>query len=57
MPTLRTIISVNNSLYAAPVEKFGTHDQKEKWLTPYATGEKLGALAMPVFLFFFMKRL
>mmetsp|Transcript_64605 Transcript_64605/g.179409 ORF Transcript_64605/g.179409 Transcript_64605/m.179409 type:complete len:446 (-) Transcript_64605:91-1428(-) len=40
------IMSVNNSLYCGPVEKFGTHEQKEQFLTPYASGEKLGCFGL-----------
>ncbi|KAJ0411558.1 hypothetical protein ATCC90586_001153 [Pythium insidiosum] len=40
------IMSVNNSLYCAPVEKFATPEQKEKHLTPFATGEKLGCFGL-----------
>ncbi len=39
-------VSVNNSLYSWGLEKFGTHEQKEKYLTPCAKGEKLGAFAL-----------
>ncbi len=38
-------MSVNNSLYAYPVETFGTNDQKEKFLRPVIS-EKLGAFAL-----------
>src|SRR4051812_23214668 len=31
-------MSVNNSLYADPVMKYGTDQQKERWLTPFASG-------------------
>eukprot|EP00286_Rhodomonas_abbreviata_P022355 CAMPEP_0181297348 /NCGR_PEP_ID=MMETSP1101-20121128/5190_1 /TAXON_ID=46948 /ORGANISM="Rhodomonas abbreviata, Strain Caron Lab Isolate" /LENGTH=411 /DNA_ID=CAMNT_0023402275 /DNA_START=11 /DNA_END=1246 /DNA_ORIENTATION=- len=40
------IVSAHNSLYCAPVEKFGTHEQKEKFLTPCASGEKLGCFML-----------
>jgi hypothetical protein len=40
------IMSVNNSLYCAPVEKFATHEQKLDHLAPFASGEKLGAFAL-----------
>jgi len=39
-------MSVNNSLYCDPVMKFGTPEQKQKWLKPFATGERLGAFAL-----------
>jgi butyryl-CoA dehydrogenase len=40
------IMSVNNSLYADPVLKFGTDAQRERFLTPYAAGHKLGCFAL-----------
>jgi len=40
------IVSVNNSLVNWGIEKYGTEEQKEKYLTPLATGEKLGAFAL-----------
>jgi len=40
------IASVNNSLVAEPLEKFGTDGQKEAWLRRLATGECLGAFAL-----------
>ncbi len=39
-------MSVNNSLYCGPILKFGTDEQKKKNLTPFASGEKLGAYAL-----------
>lgn len=39
-------MSVNNSLYAWGLETFGNEFQKEKYLTPCAKGEKLGAFAL-----------
>jgi butyryl-CoA dehydrogenase len=40
------IMSVNNSLYADPVLKFGTDAQRERFLAPYAAGHKLGCFAL-----------
>ena len=40
------IMSVNNSLYCDPVLKFGTEEQKHRWLTPFASGEKLGCFGL-----------
>ncbi|MCA1814229.1 MAG: acyl-CoA dehydrogenase [Halobacteriales archaeon] len=40
------IMSVNNSLAAWPIEKYGTEAQKQKFLTPMAKGEQLGAYAL-----------
>jgi len=39
-------MSVNNSLFCWGVEKYGTEEQKQKWLVPVAKGEKLGAFAL-----------
>lgn len=39
-------MSVNNSLYCGPIERLGTDSQKEKFLIPFAKGEKLGAYAL-----------
>jgi len=39
-------ISVTNSVYCAPVNKFGTDAQKDRWLRPCASGEWLGAFAL-----------
>ncbi len=39
-------MSVNNSLYCGPITKFATDAQKEKYLTPFASGQKLGAYAL-----------
>ncbi|MFM7747658.1 MAG: acyl-CoA dehydrogenase family protein, partial [Bacteroidota bacterium] len=36
-------MSVNNSLVCWGLEKFGNEEQKEKFLVPLATGEKIGA--------------
>ncbi len=40
------IVSVNNSLVCYGLEKYGTEEQKEKYLTKLATGEKLGAFCL-----------
>ncbi len=40
------IMSVNNSLVCAPIAKFGSDEQKRKYLTPLAKGEKLGCFAL-----------
>jgi butyryl-CoA dehydrogenase len=39
-------LSVNNSLYCDPVLKYGTEAQKERWLKPFAAGEKLGCFGL-----------
>lgn len=40
------IMDVNISLCGEPILIFGTDEQKRKYLTPLATGQNLGALAM-----------
>jgi butyryl-CoA dehydrogenase len=40
------IMSVNNSLYCGPVEKFGTEEQKQRFLTPFASGQKVGCFSL-----------
>jgi butyryl-CoA dehydrogenase len=39
-------LSVNNSLYCDPVLKYGSDEQKERFLTPFARGEKLGCFGL-----------
>ncbi|MDX1993639.1 MAG: acyl-CoA dehydrogenase [bacterium] len=41
-----TILSVNNSLYCHGILAFGTEEQKQKYVTPIATGEKIGAYSL-----------
>ncbi len=40
------IMSVQNSLAGWPILAFGTEEQKHKYLTPLATGEKIGCYAL-----------
>ncbi len=40
------IMSVNNSLVCDPLERFGTDEQKEKFLKPLASGQKLGSYCL-----------
>src|SRR5258708_6040660 len=40
------IMSVNNSLVCHGIEKWGSEDQKQKFLIPLAQGKKLGAFAL-----------
>lgn len=42
----QVIASVNNSLYCGPLEAFGSKEQKETFLTPYASGEKIGCFGL-----------
>jgi butyryl-CoA dehydrogenase len=40
------ILSVQNSLYCGTLERFGTDEQKKKFLVPFARGEKIGCYAL-----------
>ncbi|MCB4799165.1 acyl-CoA dehydrogenase [Neotamlana laminarinivorans] len=40
------IVSVNNSLVCYGLEAFGTEEQKQKYLTKLASGEKIGAFCL-----------
>ncbi len=44
--TSAVILSVNNSLVCGPIEGFGSEEQKQEFLTPLASGEKLGCFAL-----------
>jgi alkylation response protein AidB-like acyl-CoA dehydrogenase len=41
-----TIMSVNNSLYNYGILRFGTEEQKQKFLVPVAMGEAIGAYSL-----------
>ncbi len=40
------IMSVNNSLYCDPVHTYGTEEQKKRFLTPFASGQRLGCFSL-----------
>jgi butyryl-CoA dehydrogenase len=40
------ILSVQNSLFCDPIHRFGTEEQKKKFLLPFARGEKIGCYAL-----------
>ena len=40
------ILSVQNSLFCAGLEAYGTEEQKQKFLAPFARGEKIGCYAL-----------
>ena len=44
--TTAIIVSAHTSLCCWPILKFGTEEQKQKYLIPLARGEKLGAFAL-----------
>lgn len=39
-------MSVNNSLYLGPLLQWGSEQQKEKYVTPFTTGDKIGCFAL-----------
>jgi alkylation response protein AidB-like acyl-CoA dehydrogenase len=41
-----TIVSVNNSLFCYPLMQYGTEAQKRNYVTPVATGQKIGAYSL-----------
>jgi alkylation response protein AidB-like acyl-CoA dehydrogenase len=41
-----TILSVNNSLFCFGVNRFGSEDQKQNYLAPVASGQKIGAYSL-----------
>jgi alkylation response protein AidB-like acyl-CoA dehydrogenase len=40
------VVSVNNSLVCWGIEKFGSEEQKQKYLRPLASGDKIGAFCL-----------
>jgi butyryl-CoA dehydrogenase len=40
------ILSVQNSLYCDPIHRYGSEEQKKKFLLPFARGEKIGCYAL-----------
>jgi len=40
------VVSVNNSLVCYGLEKYGSEEQKQKYLVPLATGQKIGAFCL-----------
>ncbi len=41
-----TIMSVNNSLFCYGIMRFGTEEQKRKYVVPVASGQKIGAYSL-----------
>lgn len=41
-----TIVAAHNSLYCYPLLKFGNEEQKQRYLTPCASGESIGCYAL-----------
>ena len=44
--TTSVMVSAHSSLCAWPISEYGTEEQKQKYLTPLASGEKLGAFGL-----------
>jgi butyryl-CoA dehydrogenase len=44
--TTGVVLSVNNSLVCDPLKRFGTDAQRERFLTPLASGEKIGCFGL-----------
>jgi alkylation response protein AidB-like acyl-CoA dehydrogenase len=44
--TFAVILVVTNSLVVEPLLRFGSDDQKRRWLRPLASGERVGAFAL-----------
>lgn len=40
------IMSVHNSLYLGPIDKFGSNKQKEKYISTFLNGDKVGCFAL-----------
>ncbi|XP_061603291.1 short-chain specific acyl-CoA dehydrogenase, mitochondrial [Phyllopteryx taeniolatus] len=40
------VVSVNNSLYLGPILKFGSEEQKQKWIAPFTSGHRVGCFAL-----------
>lgn len=40
------IMSVNNSLYLGPIQHFGNQEQKQTFIQPYTTGDRVGCFAL-----------
>ncbi|KAL7303042.1 hypothetical protein TKK_0004260 [Trichogramma kaykai] len=40
------IMSVNNSLYLGPLQQFANDKQKEKYITPFTSGDQVGCFAL-----------
>jgi len=44
--TAGVIMSAHNSLYIAPIMNWGNDEQKEKWVTDWASGGKIGCFGL-----------
>jgi butyryl-CoA dehydrogenase len=44
--SMGVILSVQNSLFCDPIHRYGTEEQKKKFLLPFTRGEKIGCYAL-----------
>lgn len=44
--TAGVVMSAHNSLYLGPINQFGNSKQKEQYISPYLSGEKVGCFAL-----------
>lgn len=44
--SVSTMVSVHNSPVCAVIDRFGSEDQKDRWLRPLATGQAIGSFAL-----------
>ena len=44
--TAGVVLSVNNSLYMAPILKYGTDAQKRQWIEPFVDGTQIGCFCL-----------
>ena len=40
------VLSLIQSLYSGPIQKFGSEAQKEQWIRPFTTGDRVGCFAL-----------
>ena len=40
------VVCIFQSLYLGPILKYGTEEQKKKWITPFCSGERVGCFAL-----------
>jgi alkylation response protein AidB-like acyl-CoA dehydrogenase len=45
-PSVGISIAAHNSLCSNHIYKFGSHEQRQRWLTPLASGQKIGAWSL-----------
>jgi alkylation response protein AidB-like acyl-CoA dehydrogenase len=45
-PSVGISVAAHNSLCSNHIYRFGTHEQRQRWLTPLASGQKIGAWSL-----------